>query len=396
MTEREQRGLAIAATLQNRQERRRLAGPVPERERQVSSPSRRRGAAAPARISSCGSTTCKHIYAVEFTIEREVHGDGSETLTKTMTITEKVTYKQNWPAYNDAAVPREGPVSTSAERPLLRYAGTDPQRQTRTEAPCGQGCDLFAMAYKVYSTFSSRRFSTDLREAHRQGYMSACHRRPQGQCVPRKPRVHADPQVTHRPERPAPRDRRKRLRYRQQRVFGSNRFERWFDHKYGVTRQKCVWVKTHICLRRENERGHGRSDSGQGRGRLPAVRSAGQGNARRVSTIGEVSADKAYRQPGKFRGGRGLRRRGVHRVQDEHHGRIGRDVREDVPLLPVPAGRVHARTTTSGAMSNRPSRRSSGSSAMPSGQDRHGDGQRSRCARCCAITFAASSRSKRN
>src|SRR5947207_15630510 len=29
--------------------------------------------------------------------------------------------------------------------------------------------------------------------------------------------------------------------------FGSNKFERWFDQKYGVTRQKCVWVKTHIA-----------------------------------------------------------------------------------------------------------------------------------------------------
>src|SRR4051794_20384639 len=45
---------------------------------------------------------CKHLYAVEFTIKREVHTDGSVTETKSVTFTEKVTYKQDWPAYNAA------------------------------------------------------------------------------------------------------------------------------------------------------------------------------------------------------------------------------------------------------------------------------------------------------
>jgi hypothetical protein len=29
--------------------------------------------------------------------------------------------------------------------------------------------------------------------------------------------------------------------------FSSNKFERWFDEKYGTTRSKCVWVKVHIA-----------------------------------------------------------------------------------------------------------------------------------------------------
>ena len=45
---------------------------------------------------------CKHLYAVEFTIKGEVHPDGSVTETKTLTFTEKVKYKQDWPAYNYA------------------------------------------------------------------------------------------------------------------------------------------------------------------------------------------------------------------------------------------------------------------------------------------------------
>jgi hypothetical protein len=48
---------------------------------------------------------CKHIFAVEFTLKREQHDDGSTTVTQTVTVTEtitKPTYPQDWPAYNPA------------------------------------------------------------------------------------------------------------------------------------------------------------------------------------------------------------------------------------------------------------------------------------------------------
>jgi predicted nucleic acid-binding Zn finger protein len=43
---------------------------------------------------------CKHIHAVEYTIIRETALDGTVTETRTV----KVTYKQDWPAYNAAQV----------------------------------------------------------------------------------------------------------------------------------------------------------------------------------------------------------------------------------------------------------------------------------------------------
>jgi hypothetical protein len=48
---------------------------------------------------------CKHIFAVEWTIQRKHHSDGSMTVIKTVTVTEtikKPTYPQDWPAYNEA------------------------------------------------------------------------------------------------------------------------------------------------------------------------------------------------------------------------------------------------------------------------------------------------------
>src|SRR5438105_1118102 len=41
---------------------------------------------------------CKHIYAVECVIQREQNADGTVTETKTITLTEKKTYRQDWPA----------------------------------------------------------------------------------------------------------------------------------------------------------------------------------------------------------------------------------------------------------------------------------------------------------
>jgi hypothetical protein len=46
---------------------------------------------------------CKHLYAVEFTVQRETCEDGTIIDTRSVTFTEKkVTYSENWKAYNTA------------------------------------------------------------------------------------------------------------------------------------------------------------------------------------------------------------------------------------------------------------------------------------------------------
>src|SRR5258707_14697204 len=51
----------------------------------------------------CRQLRCKHIFAVEIVIQREVTDDG-ETQTVTETLTVKKTYRQEWTAYNAAQV----------------------------------------------------------------------------------------------------------------------------------------------------------------------------------------------------------------------------------------------------------------------------------------------------
>lgn len=118
---------------------------------------------------------CKHIFAVEIVIERErsvtetTDGDTTTTtVTETVKVTKRVTYKQDWPAYNEAQTHEKAlfqkllhdlcsnivePEQTNG-RPRLLYRDM-----------------LFSAAFKVYSTMSSRRFMSDLNEAHAKGYV---------------------------------------------------------------------------------------------------------------------------------------------------------------------------------------------------------------------------------
>src|SRR5438876_8583250 len=43
---------------------------------------------------------CKHYYAASIVHKREVLPDGTMIETKSMTLTKKTVYKQDWPAYN--------------------------------------------------------------------------------------------------------------------------------------------------------------------------------------------------------------------------------------------------------------------------------------------------------
>src|SRR5947207_14988128 len=46
---------------------------------------------------------CKHIFAVEYTLQREQTSDGQTVVTETLKVT-KQTYYQEWPAYNAVQV----------------------------------------------------------------------------------------------------------------------------------------------------------------------------------------------------------------------------------------------------------------------------------------------------
>ena len=109
--------------------------------------------------------TCKHIFAVEITISKEFDGKGNVRITQT----KRITYPQNWSAYNLSQIKEKemfvkllADLCNDVEEPL--YAFGRPQLSTKDK--------VFTSALKVYTTFSLRRFMTDMRSALKEGYIT--------------------------------------------------------------------------------------------------------------------------------------------------------------------------------------------------------------------------------
>src|SRR6266542_2136295 len=113
---------------------------------------------------------CKHLFAVEFTIKRETDRNGDWIETKTMKFTEKKTYTQNWPAYNEAQ--HNEKHRFKALLADLCSGIKDAPHEGRGRKPVPMADKLFSVCYKVYSTISSRRFNCDLQDASKEGFLS--------------------------------------------------------------------------------------------------------------------------------------------------------------------------------------------------------------------------------
>ena len=92
---------------------------------------------------------CKHIYAVEYLITWETKTDGQQTVT-TKTETVKVTYKQNWPAYN-AAQTEEKARFIVLLNALCKLVDQPPQHNGRPRLPLADM--IFSCVYESVCGF---------------------------------------------------------------------------------------------------------------------------------------------------------------------------------------------------------------------------------------------------
>lgn len=93
---------------------------------------------------------CKHIFAVEITVEKQINKDGSTTITAT----KRITYPQNWSAYTKAQN-EEVKLFDELLRDLVQNVDEPVQVIGRPRVPLREG--LFCAIQKVYSQLSSRR-----------------------------------------------------------------------------------------------------------------------------------------------------------------------------------------------------------------------------------------------
>jgi transposase len=186
---------------------------------------------------------CKHLFAVEFTVKREQAADGTVVETKTMTFSEKKIYRQNWPAY-DLAQTTEKHRFQELLHELCQGIEEPPQPKTGRRRTLMADM-VFAAAFKVYSTVSSRRFGSDLADAHEKGYVTQ-RIHPVSVCAFLEselmtPVLYKLIAASATPLRAIESDFAV-----DSSGFSTSRFIRWFDHKYGQVRQQHDWVKCHV------------------------------------------------------------------------------------------------------------------------------------------------------
>jgi transposase len=235
---------------------------------------------------------CKHIFAVEVVIQRELFEDGTETVTKTVTVTEQTkrkTYAQDWLSYNRAQVNEH----QQFQRLLADLCGTVPTPAPKPGRPPVPPCDAaFCATMKVYSTMSARRFRGDLDEAKDAGQIS---RVPHFNSVlnffdsenaisiltdfvakSAAPLVELESQFAV-----------------DSTGFAGARYLQWIDEKYGTPKRMVQWVKLHAIIGTKTgvvaaaevlDKNNGDST------KLPGLVKT----AAKQFTLREVSGDKAY------------------------------------------------------------------------------------------------------
>jgi SWIM zinc finger len=181
---------------------------------------------------------CKHIYAVEYTLERETEPDGTTTVTETLNITKK----WSWTTYNAAQTEEKHRFAVLLSA-LCRGVPEPVQVMGRLRLPLSDM--VFAAALKVYVDFSSRRFSTDLRDAHANGLISNT---PHFNSVSR---YLSDPQLTGILKNlvtvsSLPLKAVETEFAVDSSGFSTSRFVRWYNKKYGRKTDNREWVKAHL------------------------------------------------------------------------------------------------------------------------------------------------------
>jgi hypothetical protein len=231
---------------------------------------------------------CKHLLAAKLVEERE--GKRSAPPIVTDAVPKRPTYKQNWPAYNQAQIQEKHRLQVLLAD-LCRCIEEPPQtgRGRRRVAVADR---LFASAFKVYGTVSSRRFGCDLADAADAGHLSR-------RLHPNKVNCFLEDADLTEPLRQLIAISALPLRAVEtifavdSSGFTTSNFVPWFDHKYGVTRRDHDWVKAHICtgvktgiVTAVEIRERDANDSPL---LPPLVRETA-----RTFTVKEVSADKGY------------------------------------------------------------------------------------------------------
>ena len=184
---------------------------------------------------------CKHVYAVQITLEREARPNGSEVETPTIT----VRYGQHWPTYN-AAQENEGEHFGQLLRSLcdtISQPKRDPRAPGRPALPLADV--VYGLGLKVYAGQSARRAMSHLRRAENDGLMSKAPSRASAIRYLAEPKL--TPLIRKLIQQSALPLRAIETDFAvDSSGFASSSNNRWFDYKHGESKKKVKWAKLHL------------------------------------------------------------------------------------------------------------------------------------------------------
>ncbi len=180
---------------------------------------------------------CKHVYAVEYTVRRE-------QTTASGTVTETITYRQEWSSYN-AAQTHEKVRVAELLRDLCSVVDNPVQRRGRPRLPLSDS--IFCATMKVYGGMSARRTASDLRDFEARGL------------IDKAPHYNSVINALENPdltaflkalieESAAPLAALETDFAADSSGFSSCIYDRWFSHKYGREIARSQWMKAHIMV----------------------------------------------------------------------------------------------------------------------------------------------------
>ena len=234
--------------------------------------------------------TCKHQHAVMFWIAwgRDVGADGS--VTETITLKRKTYAQPCWRTYNASQV-HEREYVERLLRALCAGIPQPPRKPGPGRKPLPIADVVFAAILKVFTTLSSRRAQSDLRESAARGNLGTVGH------FNTLTRFLADPASTPIltaliEESAAPMRMVENGQFAIDSTgFSTVTYDRWFDQKHGKLCAAHPWVKLHIMCGTVTHAITGARVSSEGDcPQLPALLA----RTREHHDVREVSGDKAY------------------------------------------------------------------------------------------------------
>ncbi len=228
---------------------------------------------------------CKHIFAVEFYIKREITKEGKLKETKGI----KVTYSQNWKAY-DKSQTNEKLMFMKLLRNLCDTIEQPTYKFGRPTLPLSDM--IFNSSMKIYTTFSLRRFMSDIKIAKEMKlidkvpcYASIGHFLQKAELTPLLKKLIILSSTTLKSiEKDFAVD---------SSGFSTSRFARYFSYKHGKETKYRIWIKAHLMSGVKTNIVSAVEITEGDAHDSPQLASLVQETAKNFD-IGECSCDKAY------------------------------------------------------------------------------------------------------